>query len=148
MASNCSPNDNKGLVDRKKVSKREYHEIGKEELTDLPLRFSTSEAKKGAQNANLGIGFKVEGRSKPKYETDIVAVSLAAFLIYFCILREENDIDDLFTTEPKYYERVQGLERSHLESAIVNYTLEGRDTKELEERLAVVIARDLQTQQQ
>lgn len=32
---------------------------------------------------------------RPEYSPYIVHVSLAAFLIYFCILREENDIDDL-----------------------------------------------------
>lgn len=31
----------------------------------------------------------------PEYSPYIVSLSLAAFLTYFCILREENDIDDL-----------------------------------------------------
>lgn len=32
---------------------------------------------------------------RPEYSPYIVHVSLMAFLIYFCMLREENDIDDL-----------------------------------------------------
>lgn len=31
----------------------------------------------------------------PDYQPPIVLISLAVFLIYFCILREENDIDEL-----------------------------------------------------
>lgn len=31
----------------------------------------------------------------PSYQPIVVVASLAAFLIYFCILREENDIDEL-----------------------------------------------------
>lgn len=32
---------------------------------------------------------------RPEYSPYIVHVSLMVFLIYFCMLREENDIDDL-----------------------------------------------------
>ncbi|EFN84830.1 hypothetical protein EAI_10288 [Harpegnathos saltator] len=32
---------------------------------------------------------------EPRYQSVLVTLSLIAFLVYFCILREENDIDDL-----------------------------------------------------
>lgn len=31
----------------------------------------------------------------PSYQGPIIALSLTIFLIYFCILREENDIDEM-----------------------------------------------------
>jgi len=48
----------------------------------------------------------------PWYQGYIVSASLAVFLIYFCILREENDIDlmldtDLQTTLNKVQKEVE-----------------------------------------
>ena len=57
-------------------------------------------------------------------------------MIYFFILREESDLDLYLTTDPSsMYEKMPGLERIHLKSAIKNYEIEGRDTSELTKRL-------------
>lgn len=51
-----------------------------------PIKFSTSKASK----------FFSERTSKdaPRYQETVVMTCFAIFLIYFCILREENDIDE------------------------------------------------------
>lgn len=52
----------------------------------------------------------------PWFQTHAVVGSVAIFLIYFCILREENDID--LELEKSLYDRVPGLEQTQL---ILNY---------------------------
>lgn len=76
-----------------------------------PIKFSTSKA------ANVTPSFIREGNDEaPAAQPFIVAVSLAAFLIYFGILREENDLDEQMGMT--LYERVEGLEEQHLENYI------------------------------
>lgn len=63
----------------------------------------------------------------------MVLFSLYAILIYFCILREENDVDEilgqhLFVTVPH-------LEKPMIKAAIESGTLRGTDTSELKSRL-------------
>jgi len=52
----------------------------------------------------------------PWFQTYVVVGSVAVFLIYFCILREENDIDE--EMGKTLYERVPGLEETQL---IINF---------------------------
>lgn len=52
----------------------------------------------------------------PWFQTYVVCGSVAIFLLYFCVLREENDID--LEMEKSLYERVPGLEQTQL---IINY---------------------------
>lgn len=59
--------------------------------------------------------------------------SVAAFLIYFGILREENDIDE--NMYKPLFETVPHLEVPMLEAAIRDYQQLGRSTVELEKRL-------------
>lgn len=55
-----------------------------------PLKYSTSEANEW-KAAHSRVGTKAE--FGPWYEPHIVSASLIMFMIYFFILREENDID-------------------------------------------------------
>ncbi|XP_043640952.1 uncharacterized protein LOC122611708 [Drosophila teissieri] len=67
------------------------------------------------------------------YQPYVISVSLAVFLLYFCALREESDID--LRLEGNLYEHVSGLEEVQL---TVNYKYNkehGLDTKEQERRL-------------
>ncbi|EDW60809.1 uncharacterized protein [Drosophila virilis] len=67
------------------------------------------------------------------YQPYVISASLALFLIYFCILREESDID--LRLEGNLYDHVSGLEEVQL---TVNYRYNkehGLDTKEQEKRL-------------
>ncbi|KAH8253788.1 hypothetical protein KR032_006853, partial [Drosophila birchii] len=68
------------------------------------------------------------------YQPYVISASLAVFLLYFCWLREESDIDQRL--EGDLYEHVSGLEEVQL---TVNYKYNkehGLDTKEQEKRLA------------
>ncbi|CAG2214301.1 uncharacterized protein [Mytilus edulis] len=86
--------------------------LAEEKIIEEPIKFSTSKA------ANVTPSFIKEGNEDPPPAAQplIVAVSLAAFLIYFGILREENDLDEQMGMT--LYERVEGLEEQHLENYI------------------------------
>lgn len=63
----------------------------------------------------------------------MISGSLAIFLVYFCWLREESDIDQRL--EGNLYDHVSGMEEVQL---TVNYKYNkehGLDTKEQEKRL-------------
>lgn len=67
------------------------------------------------------------------YQPYVISASLAVFLVYFCYLREESDIDRRL--EGNLYDHVSGLEEVQL---TVNYRYNkehGLDTKEQEQRL-------------
>ena len=57
-------------------------------LRDEPVRFSGSGADRESYET-----FR-QDPPPPSYQKNIVRLSLAAFLLYFLFLREENDIDD------------------------------------------------------
>ncbi|KZC05728.1 hypothetical protein WN55_04668, partial [Dufourea novaeangliae] len=58
---------------------------------DKPVKYSTSPAAKWPAN-----GYN-PSQDVPKYQGIIVSLSVTIFLVYFCILREENDIDQKLT---------------------------------------------------
>lgn len=74
---------------------------------------------------------------RPWFESYIVLASISVFLLYFCVLREENDIDEKLKTP--LYDNVPGLEQQNLllthkynvESGKSNAAIEKR-MKELE----------------
>ncbi|CAB3359490.1 Hypothetical predicted protein [Cloeon dipterum] len=59
--------------------------------------------------------------------------SLTVFMIYFCVLREENDLDDEMRVS--LFDRLPGLEKNQLELAMEYNKERGIDTKRLESRL-------------
>ncbi|XP_018376305.1 PREDICTED: protein CCSMST1 [Trachymyrmex cornetzi] len=73
------------------VSRNQSTALESEDDLDKPIKYSTSKA------ATMRIEEYRDpyGDSRPWYQGYVVSASLAVFLIYFCILREENDIDDL-----------------------------------------------------
>lgn len=62
-----------------------------------PLKYSTSEAAvwRAAKSRNPAI-------DRHPQESNIVSISVAIFLIYFLVLREENDIDIMLTKDLKH----------------------------------------------
>lgn len=66
-----------------------------EEDDDQPIKYSQSKA------ATMRINEYRDpyGDNMPWYQPPIVSISIAVFLIYFCILREENDLDLMLTKE-------------------------------------------------
>jgi len=63
-----------------------------------------------------------------------VVLSLAAFLGYFLILREENDVDEFLSSEVYLYVDPCG-EAKTLERKIVEARAKGKDTRDLQEKL-------------
>lgn len=55
---------------------------------DVPIKFSTSRAAKAPAVHTIG-----RYNNYPAYQSTLISTSLAVFLLYFCVLREENDID-------------------------------------------------------
>lgn len=49
----------------------------------------------------------------PWYQPYVISFSLGVFLLYFCVLRERNDIDDLLENGT-LFEQVPGMEVAHL----------------------------------
>lgn len=79
-----------------------------------PVKFAGSPASAWvARKARQG---SVPYEDVPWFQTYVVCGSVAIFLIYFCILREENDMD--LEMEKSLYDRVPGLEKTQL---VINY---------------------------
>lgn len=67
------------------------------------------------------------------YEPYIIIISISIFMIYFCILREENDIDE--NLAKSLYEKIPGLEEQQL-YVVLRYNQEhGLETKDILARL-------------
>uniref|UniRef100_A0A8D8Y3I3 Uncharacterized protein n=1 Tax=Cacopsylla melanoneura TaxID=428564 RepID=A0A8D8Y3I3_9HEMI len=77
---------------------------------DAPIRFSTSGAVHGIADIR-----RIDVDDTPWYQSIAVVGSVAVFLIYFCVLREENDID--IELDKNLYDRVEGLEVTNLNVA-------------------------------
>lgn len=68
----------------------------------------------------------------------MIITSISIFLIYFCILREENDVDE--ELKMSLYSRIPGLEEHQL-YAVLKYNEErGLDTKDIINRLQEIEA--------
>lgn len=96
---------------------------------DKPIVYSKSPANKWpAQASRLG-----ETIPRLWYEPYVIAASLTIFMIYFCVLREESDIDQELNRT--LYSRISGLEEHQLE-VVLEYNLDrGLPTKEITDRL-------------
>ncbi|XP_037816825.1 uncharacterized protein LOC119607118 [Lucilia sericata] len=68
------------------------------------------------------------------YQPYVISASLAVFLLYFCVLREESDID--LKLEGSLFEHVQGLEEVQLTMNYKYNKENGLDNKEVIKRLS------------
>uniref|UniRef100_A0A0P4WC84 Uncharacterized protein n=1 Tax=Scylla olivacea TaxID=85551 RepID=A0A0P4WC84_SCYOL len=98
---------------------------------DQPLKFSTSRA--ATWKARDTYGGMVTEDKMPWYQPYVVAISLSTFLLYFCVLREENDVDTSLNTS--LYDRIEGLEEKQLELTLEEYIQAGKDTEPVKARL-------------
>lgn len=80
------------------VSHRFKSQLPQDENTDDPIQYSSSEAAKWTTQKTYGIG--LNKNPPPAAQAWAVSLSIAIFLVYFCILREENDIDELMWKTP------------------------------------------------
>ncbi|CAD7013054.1 unnamed protein product [Ceratitis capitata] len=100
------------------------------EDTNEPIKFF------GSQAASWRARDSRSGGSEDTlwFQPYVISGSLAMFLLYFCVFREENDIDKRL--EGNLFDQVAGLEEVQL---TVNYKYNrenGLDTLEIEKRLS------------
>lgn len=94
-----------------------------------PIKFSTSPAAKKTTAPVL----RRTNIEMPWYQPYSIVGSLTVFLIYFCILREENDIDKEF--DKTLYERIKGLEKEQLIQTYKFNKEHGKSVEDIERRL-------------
>lgn len=94
-----------------------------------PIKFSTSRA---AQRMESAVVYR-ENKDFPWYQPYVVTISVAVFLIYFCVFREENDIDLEFNKT--LYERIDGMEKVQLIQSYKYNKEHGLATADIEKRL-------------
>ncbi|XP_041978623.1 uncharacterized protein LOC121732736 [Aricia agestis] len=96
---------------------------------NAPIKFSTSPAAR----RGLSPVIRVQKDSMPWYQPFSIVGSVAIFLIYFCFIREENDLDLEFNKT--LYERIKGLEKHQLLQAYKFNKENGYSVEEIETRL-------------
>ncbi|XP_065074120.1 uncharacterized protein LOC135698155 [Ochlerotatus camptorhynchus] len=101
-----------------------------EQIKDEPIKYFSSPAAQWKAEQTRS------GQNKPDmpwYQPYVVNLSVAIFLLYFCVLREENDIDR--GLESSLYDQIPGLEQKQL-MVNYNYNMEnGLSTVEIEQRM-------------
>lgn len=95
---------------------------------DQPIKYSTSPASK--LRASFKGGVEV---ARPWYESYVILASVAVFMVYFTMLREESDIDIEFSKS--LYSRIDGLEEQQLRQLLEYSRSRGGDTRQIVERL-------------
>ena len=96
---------------------------------DEPIKFFGSEAAKWkAQQTRRG-----HADDKLWYQPYVVMASVAVFMLYFCVLREESDVDG--ELNKSLYDRVDGLEAIQLK-IVHRYNAENNvNNSEIEQRM-------------
>lgn len=69
----------------------------------------------------------------PWYQPYVVIGSVTVFLLYFCVFREESDVDLEFNKT--LYERIKGLEKEQLLQSYKFNKEHGKEVFEIEQRL-------------
>jgi hypothetical protein len=97
---------------------------------DGPIQYSTSKAGnyRAADNFRL-----IDDDKYPPSQRHIINLSVFIFMLYFFVLREENDWDELF--DKSLFDTMPQLERPILESSLINAERVGQSTKEIRTRL-------------
>ncbi|XP_041770212.1 uncharacterized protein LOC121592643 [Anopheles merus] len=102
----------------------------KEEVNNEPIKYFGSQASRWtAQRSREG----PKGQDIPWFQPYVVNFSVAVFLIYFCILREENDIDEGLGRS--LFEHVPGLEEKQLILSYHYNKENGLPTLDIENRM-------------
>ena len=94
----------------KPIDKSKFHlDDDDEELTPVVYSQSKASTKKAADE------FRFANEAAPPSQWYFVTFSTAAFLIYFCILREENDLDEIlyspFAGNEKIYKSILQIQQ-------------------------------------
>ena len=71
------------------------------------------------------------------FEEFIVLFSLYAVLVYFCVLREESDLDEILKEGPQFNsDFLEGLGKRELENCLAEYSRQDLDGQRIVKRLA------------
>uniref|UniRef100_A0A1L8EBU5 Uncharacterized protein n=1 Tax=Haematobia irritans TaxID=7368 RepID=A0A1L8EBU5_HAEIR len=113
-----------------KVSDTNRKQSGESEVNNEPIKYFGSDAaswrakdtRSGGSDEHLW------------YQPYVISGSLAIFLLYFCILREESDID--LKLEGNLFEHVKGLEEVQLTMNYKYNKENGLDNREVIKRLS------------
>ena len=130
MSSSNLSDKPKKILSEIKVTPRVYHEQKDEERSDNPIKYSATRARAGPTNSeSMGLGFVPPQAMRPKWEAMSVKISLLVFMVYFFILREENEVDEFITNihDPTFAGR-------EMLKTIEQYKREGKDTTDMEKR--------------
>lgn len=103
-----------------------------EEDDSKPIKYTTSGAKQWQSIKTFELPDNM--KKMPPYQPYSVIISVLAILVYFGVLREENDMDDKLGVS--LYDRMPGLEEKNIRIAIDYEKHLGRSTSDLERRLA------------
>jgi len=96
---------------------------------DVPLKYTTSKAHDHSPFET----FLSPTSTAPWYQPYIILMSCTVFLVYFCVLREENDLDQELGRS--LFEKIPGLEEKSMLAGIRNAKDGGEDTTERERQL-------------
>ena len=98
---------------------------------DEPVKFSTSDAKKW-DSMNTFVPEK--GRRTPPTQPIIVILSVSVFLVYFLLLREENELDEALMRPLE--DSVPNIKEFTLKKQIEQYDSMGLDSAKLKQALS------------
>jgi len=117
-------------TDNNKSSKKLLSNIlVEEEPLDAPIKYSTSKASSWKAIDT----HTTSNEDVPPSQPIIVTLSLMILLLYFCVLREENDIDE--EMGKTLWERVPGLERKQLDVVLQYNTQVGLPISDVKKRI-------------
>ncbi|GAB0095540.1 uncharacterized protein DMENIID0001_109350 [Sergentomyia squamirostris] len=103
----------------------------KQEINNnAPLKYIGSQASSWQAQTSRSGPNRVHG---VWYQPYVVSLSIIVFLIYFCILREENDID--LELQKSLYERIDGLEETQLRIRHKYNVENGLEVQDIESRM-------------
>ncbi|CAF0778242.1 unnamed protein product [Brachionus calyciflorus] len=99
-------------------------------ISDEPIKYSTSKAKTWD---SIDSFMSKTARTTPKSQPIIVSLSVLAFLLYFILIREENELDKKVSRPLE--ESVPNIKEMTLKHQILQYEQMGLNTRELREAL-------------
>lgn len=94
---------------------------------DQPVKYTTSPAAGFSAKSSIK-----EDNNRLWYEPEVILVSLSVFLIYFLVLREENDLDEQIY-KPLHH-TISGLEEVQLKS-VIEHSSNKEEIAEAQQRL-------------
>lgn len=99
---------------------------------DTPVKFTSSAAREWKAKTSR-VGYE---SVRLWYEPYVIVVSLTIFMVYFGILREENDVDE--ELKKSLYSRIEGLEEHQLRVSLKYNQEHSLETSQILERLAEI----------